>query len=55
MTIEEIVNKYREWKEGKDSDWVYDETYDFVEQLSRGEILRIMQTLESLYPVEESD
>lgn len=43
--MEKIAKKWVDWKEGKDDGWIYDECHDFVAELSRGEILTLLETL----------
>jgi predicted ABC-type ATPase len=39
------VENYKKFIEGQDENWIYDETYRFLEDLSRGEMCEIMDYL----------
>jgi hypothetical protein len=43
--INTIVENYKKFIEGQDEDWIYDNTYVFLEDLSRGEMCEIMDCL----------
>jgi hypothetical protein len=43
-----IVEKWQNWKTGKDKDWIYDESFEFFNNLSRGEMVSLMDSLEDL-------
>lgn len=43
--MEKIAKQWAEWKEGKDEGYIYDECQEFINELSRGEILTLLETL----------
>lgn len=48
--MDEIIIKYRQWKkDNPEEGYQYDEIIGFFDQLSRGEMLRIMEWIEKNY------
>lgn len=45
--MKEIAERLRKWKEGKDEGHIYDEAFTFFDDLSRGEMLSIMDFIEA--------
>lgn len=43
--MKDIIERYKKFIEGHDEGWVYDETYEFFNDLTRGELCRIMDYL----------
>lgn len=50
--MKEIIEKYRAWREAddRDEDYAYDQIHDFFSDLSRGEMLTLMDWVEKNYP-----
>lgn len=47
--MSELIKRYKAWKkENPDEDYQYDEVHEFIADLSRGEQLSMMESLESL-------
>ena len=47
--MRKIIEKYRKWKEGKEEDYLYDETYSFIGNLTRAECMEMMEYLDKSY------
>lgn len=47
--MQEIIEKFRKWKYGKDEDYQVDEIGEFVNSLSRGDLLMIFEMIEKQY------
>jgi len=47
--MEEIIREFRKWKNGKDDGYQLDEIGEFVNSLSRGDLLMIFEMLEQQY------
>ena len=53
MNIKQIVEKYLEFCKDKDEGYIYDETYEFLSELSRGDSCELMDYLVKLYKEEK--
>lgn len=45
--MEKVIKKWKEWKQGKDEDWIYDESHNFIDNLSRSEIVDLLEFAEN--------
>jgi len=41
--MREILDEYNKFCEGKDEDWIYDMTYEFLDNLTRGQGCMLME------------
>lgn len=47
--MKEIIEKYLQWKEGREEDYVYDEIHGFFSSLDRGELVDIMEEVATIF------
>lgn len=55
MKIQNIIKQYKEWKEGHDEGYIYDQIHDFVNDLSRGDLLQFMEAVEKIDRIYDLD
>lgn len=51
--MEVLIKHWKRWKKGKDEDTIYDTAYEFVEDLSKGDIVELLILAESVYDQNE--
>lgn len=56
LQLKYVIEEYKKWKaKHPHQGYQYDQIFDFLEIFSRGEILELLENLESEYDQEEKD